>query len=288
MLRITDTHIHLWDLSRFDLPWLAGVPALNHDVSWSDYQACSHQAEWKVDKAMYVEVDVAPSQRDDESRYLYKICEDQTTAVCAGIISLDLLQPNTVERWLESGQKHRWVRGVRHVLHVDSQPPGSCLHPVFIENVNALGQAGLCFEACLRNEELCDLVTLAERTTESVLVLNHMGNVDASRLEQQPSYRQRWQQNIRLLSQFDSLYCKVSGINVPDQADMRLVRPAVEYALNSFREDRVVFATNFPVCNLGTGLAPWVETVRTLTAGQGSGYQSKLFRENANRLYRLA
>ncbi|EOU1316056.1 amidohydrolase [Klebsiella quasipneumoniae] len=286
MLHITDTHLHLWNLSRFRLPWLSAVPALNHDVSWQDYRMVVDQDTWCIDRALYVEVDVAPEQRGAESLFLRELCADPTNFVEGGIVSLDLQQPGAVARWLDTDAWHPAVKGVRHVLHVASQPPGACLTSDFINNVNALGNAGLCFEVCLRNEELADAVALAERTS-TTLVLNHMGNVDSIRLAEDAHYAANWRRNLQALARQRHAWCKVSGVNIPADGDINLVRPAIEQCLELFSADRIVFASNFPVCLLNTGLIPWVDTLVHITRGQGRAWQENFFNHNAHELYRL-
>lgn len=286
MLHITDTHLHLWDLSRFRLSWLSEVPALNHDVSWQDYRALVDQDTWCIDRALYVEVDVVPEQRGAESLFLRELCADPTNFVEGGIISLDLQQPDAVSRWLTSDARHPAVKGVRHVLHVASQPSGACLTSAFINNVNALGNAGLCFEVCLRNEDMADAVALAERTS-TPLVLNHMGNVDSVRLAEDANYAANWRRRLRRLAQLQHVWCKVSGVNIPAGEDCERVRPVVEQCLATFSADRVMFASNFPVCSLDTGLIPWVNTLIRITDGQGSAWQERFFNRNAQQLYRL-
>ncbi|MEF3110756.1 amidohydrolase family protein [Raoultella sp. WB_B2P2-3] len=286
MLHITDTHLHLWDLSRFRLSWLSEVPALNHDVSWQDYRALVDQDTWCIDRALYVEVDVVPEQRGAESLFLRELCADPTNFVEGGIISLDLQQPDAVSRWLTSDARHPAVKGVRHVLHVASQPSGACLTSAFINNVNALGNAGLCFEVCLRNEDMADAVALAERTS-TPLVLNHMGNVDSVRLAEDANYAANWRRSLRRLAQLQHVWCKVSGVNIPAGEDCERVRPVVEQCLATFSADRVMFASNFPVCSLNTGLIPWVNTLIRITDGQGSAWQERFFNRNAQQLYRL-
>jgi predicted TIM-barrel fold metal-dependent hydrolase len=287
MLHITDTHLHLWDLSRFRLSWLGEVPALNHDVSWQDYRSLIDQDTWCIDRALYVEVDVAPDQRGAESMFLRELCADPTNFVEGGIISLDLQQPDAVSRWLASDVRHPAVKGIRHVLHVPSQPSGACLTTAFINNVNALGNAGLCFEVCLRNEDMADAVALAERTS-TPLVLNHMGNVDSVRLAEDANYAANWRRNLRGLAQLQHVWCKVSGVNIPAGEDCERVRSIVEECLSIFSADRVMFASNFPVCSLNSGLIPWVNTLIRITDGQGSAWQERFFTHNAQQLYRLA
>ena len=38
---IVDAHIHLWDLSRFPVPWIAGNPILNQSYVLQDFKAQS-------------------------------------------------------------------------------------------------------------------------------------------------------------------------------------------------------------------------------------------------------
>ena len=67
MLPIVDTHLHLWDLTRFSLPWLAwdGMELLRRNYLMSNYLETT--AESNVSKAVYMEVDVDPAQRDSEA-----------------------------------------------------------------------------------------------------------------------------------------------------------------------------------------------------------------------------
>lgn len=286
MLHITDSHLHLWDLSRFRLPWLSAVPALNHDFRWQDYSAQVNQERWCIDSALYVEVDVAPEQRSEEGLYLRELCDDARNFVCGGIVALNMQEPEAVARWLASGECHAGVKGVRHVLHVASQLPGACLSRAFIDNVNQLGKAGLSFEVCMRNEELNDAVTLASRTS-TTLVLNHMGNVDGIRLSTDARYAANCRYQWQALAQHKHVWCKVSGVNIPAEGDIELARPAVEQCLATFDADKVVFASNFPVCLLNTGLVPWVDILLDITDAQGKSWQENFFNANAQRLYRL-
>ncbi len=59
---IIDTHVHLWDLKTFRLAWLEGAPTLNRSFLWDDYRQAS--AGLNIVKAIYMEVDVDPSQQD--------------------------------------------------------------------------------------------------------------------------------------------------------------------------------------------------------------------------------
>lgn len=136
------------------------------------------------------------------------------------------------------------------------QLPGSYQTPVFISNVIALGDAGLCFEAYVCNEELDDVARLARQTPRTDIVLNHTGIVYAERLMHDVDYTLRWRRNLQSLAACDNVFCQVSGVITPPKADINLVRPAVDIALKTFSRDKVVIASNFPVCDLGSGMTP--------------------------------
>ena len=85
MLPIIDTHQHLWDLNQFNLPWLNSVPELNRSFRIDDYVA--ETVESNVLKAIYMEVDVHPSQHVAEANYLIDICQKADTVTVGAVIS---------------------------------------------------------------------------------------------------------------------------------------------------------------------------------------------------------
>jgi len=179
------------------------------------------------------------------------------------------------------------------VLHVPEALPGTCLGQLFVENVRYLGKKGLVFEGCVRNAELGDLYETAKACPDTTIVLNHMGIVDPDIIsvqtpsEEEQQYKERWILNIRKLASLSNVVCKISGLNPKGEWSAETLKPAVDIALDYFGEDRVMFASNYPVCNIATGLSPWIEALMKITEGRGSEFQNKLFRENAKRIYGL-
>jgi predicted TIM-barrel fold metal-dependent hydrolase len=69
---IIDTHVHLWNLSQFRLPWLEETSKLHRDFKVDDYRQAS--AGLNVVKAIYMEVDVEPNQHEQEARAVAELC----------------------------------------------------------------------------------------------------------------------------------------------------------------------------------------------------------------------
>src|SRR5437016_4237441 len=84
MIPIIDTHQHLWDLDRFRLPWLDGVPALNRDFLLPDYLAAS--AGLNIAQTVYMEVDVAPDQKAAEAEYALELCARGDNPLAGAVI----------------------------------------------------------------------------------------------------------------------------------------------------------------------------------------------------------
>ena len=83
MLPLIDTHQHLWDLSRLELPWTGGILQLNRSFLMSDYLQASEGQ--KVSKTVYMEVDVQPDHRQREVEIISEICSDESNPMQAAV-----------------------------------------------------------------------------------------------------------------------------------------------------------------------------------------------------------
>src|SRR5439155_3383580 len=84
MPRIVDTHVHLWDLNRFRLPWLEKNSPLARSHVMKDYQTAIDGL--NVVKGVYMEVDVDPKQHVAEADYVLDICRQANTPLLAAVI----------------------------------------------------------------------------------------------------------------------------------------------------------------------------------------------------------
>jgi predicted TIM-barrel fold metal-dependent hydrolase len=66
------------------------------------------------------------------------------------------------------------------------------------------------------------------------------------------------------------------------------LRPFVEHTIASFGWDRVLFGSDWPVCTLSASYHQWVQALQAITQDAGEVNQTKLFYNNAVRVYRLS
>src|SRR5437870_4703141 len=70
---IIDTHQHLWDLSRFRLPWLRPGTILAKSHLMEDY--LREAAGLSISKTIYMEVDLATELQSAEAEYVIDLCQ---------------------------------------------------------------------------------------------------------------------------------------------------------------------------------------------------------------------
>jgi L-fuconolactonase len=279
---ITDTHVHLWDLKALRLAWLKGAPTLNRSFLWDDYRKVS--AGLNIVKAIYIEVDVDPSQQEQEAHSIAELCGRGETYLAGAVISGRPASERFAE-YLRPLAKDPAIRGVRQVLHAAEPPPGFCLSPSFIRGIRLLGELEMSFDLCMRPGELSDWAKLIEACPSTQFVLDHCGNADVFAADLTP-----WKRGIAGIAERSNACCKVSGIVASTKGrEWRAddLAPIINHVLDEFGPDRVVFGGDWPVCTLGTPLARWVEALLEVVRDRTPDDQRKLFHDNAKRVYRI-
>jgi predicted TIM-barrel fold metal-dependent hydrolase len=133
---------------------------------------------------------------------------------------------------------------------------------------------------------------LVQACPKSQFVLDHCGVPPVASGEMSP-----WRENIARLARMPTVACKVSGmiaygdVNRWPEGDVasvvRDLRPYFDHIIDCFGWERVVWGSDFPVCNLTRGLATWKAVTDVLVAGCSSAQIDALAHANALRIYRI-
>lgn len=296
MLPIIDTHQHLWDLTKFTLPWTEGGGVLARTFLQKDYTEAT--AGLNVIKAVYMEVDVEPSQQRAEADYIIDQCARADTPTVGAVISG---RPAATEfaSYIGTYQKNPYIKGVRQVLHVPETPAGYCLQSQFVKSMQLLGTLGLSFDLCMRPAELGDAVKLVDQCPETRFVVDHCGNADPNIIADPTDKprnaddpfshtRQQWMDEMAALAERPNVICKISGIvarATPDNWNAATLAPTVNHCLDVFGPDRVVFGGDWPVCTLVASYKEWASALREIIAERSETDQRKLLHDNAALFY---
>jgi predicted TIM-barrel fold metal-dependent hydrolase len=281
-LPIVDTHLHLWDLDRFRLPWVQKGSPLARSFVMKDWLTAT--AGLNVVRAVYMEVDVDPKQQVAEAEYVIDICRQGKTPMAAAVISGRPADP-AFEAYLNRFKGSPYIKGLRQVLHTPATPAGFCLGEAFVKGIRLLGDRGLTFDLCMRPGELRDGLKLTEACPSTRFILDHCGNGPVFAKD-----RTQWQKDMTALAQRKNVVCKVSGIVAqcqPGKWTANDLAPVVNHTLNVFGPERVLFAGDWPVCTLGATYRQWVDALKEIVRQRPLAQQRRLFHDNAVAFYGL-
>lgn len=279
---IVDSHVHLWNPTRFRMPWLDGNERIGKPFGLADFR--EHSAGIEVEGIVYLQVEVTPPYALLEAQWVADLPPEGPPVL--GIVP-----------WapMEDGDRARSfldamvaidprIKGIRR-LYQGEPDLDFCVRPDFIRGVQILPEYGLSFDLGVFHQHLANTITLVRACPEVSFVLDHIGKPDIKAGMTEP-----WRSEIRELAAMPNVVCKVSGMVTeaePATWTTDDLRPYVEHVLESFGEDRVMFGGDWPVVLMASPYRRWVESLDQITAGLSDGAKRKLWNENARRFYRL-
>jgi predicted TIM-barrel fold metal-dependent hydrolase len=278
---IIDCHQHLWDLSRFRLPWHKSGSPLAKSFLMSDYLEATRGL--NVQKAVYMEVDLAPEQQQAEAEYVIELCKAGHSPTVAGVISG---RPDSDEfaAYVQKFKGSPHIKGVRQILHQDGAP-GLCLHERFVRSIHLLGRLDMCFDLCMRQRELVDGMKLIDLCPDTRFVLDHCGNPNIRGTKED---RSQWERDIAEMAKRKNVVVKISGILAsvdPAHWSVEQLAPFINHTMSVFGPDRVMFAGDWPVCTLAATFKQWLQTVQTVVHDRPESERRRLFHDNAAKFY---
>jgi|SRR5262245_1569142 len=280
MMKIVDTHQHLWDLEQLPYSWTANRPVLNRSFRMADYLDAIRG--FDVVKSVHVEADVDESHMLDETRLIIALAERDDNPL-SGVVAVARPEYDSFSEYMEEIDGHPLLKGIRRILQ--TEPDELSMTTTFIENVRSLEEFGLTFDICVLGRQLPMAINLVRNCPKVNFILDHCGNPDIKVRD----YDQ-WRVRMEEIAAYPNIVCKVSGIVVNTDLEHWTVddlRPAVEHVISVFGWDRVLFGSDWPVCTQAASFKQWVEALDFLTSNASESNRRKLFQENAERVYRL-
>ena len=280
VMKIVDTHQHLWDLDLFRYAWLQQLPDLNRSFRMNDYLAATNGL--AIEKSVHLEADVDEPFMLDETMHLLRLadCADNPLE---GVVACGRPESKEFKTYVEKIAGHPKLRGIRRVLH--TRPDDLGQSETFIENISSLAGYSLSFDICVLARQLPIAIRLVSQCPDVTFILDHCGVPQVKDKIFNP-----WRSLIREIAIFPNIFCKVSGLIAyadPSNWTEEDLRPYVDHAIECFGWDRVMFGSDWPVCTLSANYRQWVDVLLSLTRSAGEANQKRLFHDNAIRVYRL-
>lgn len=275
---IIDAHQHFWELGRFDTAWLEAPQhkPINRNFLPDDLRPLLDKA--GVDRSVFVQT----QHNLEENRWALWLTE-QNPWIC-GVVGWVDLASDDCEKQLEEFTPHERFVGIRHITQ-DEPDDDFIVRPEIIRGLKVLEKHQVPFDLLFYVKHLKHAATLGRQLPNLPMVIDHLakpqikaGNVAG------------WQDDLKAAAECPNIFCKLSGMVT--EADWENWKPAdlkpyVETALEAFGPDRLMYGSDWPVCELAASYQQVIDALRDVIGPLSETEEAKIFGGTATKFYGL-
>ncbi|WP_341660687.1 amidohydrolase family protein [Vibrio sp.] len=248
MFKLIDPHLHFFDLTKGDYHWLKPT----NPPFWSDKHLIAknfNQEDLQVNQELELSGYVHIEAGYDNQHFWREVewLESNKSLPFRTVASADLTRsPELFTEDINKLKQYSSVVGVRHIF--DEEALNLLNNPAVIKNLEQLAQRDLSFDLQM---PFCDaesvdaLLTHMSSLPHLNIIINHAGFPP---LPHEPSWKV-WQNNIKSVAKYPNVAVKCSGWEMKSRDySMDWVAQVIAECLEAFGHDRVLLASNFPLC----------------------------------------
>ncbi|MDO7846177.1 amidohydrolase family protein [Hymenobacter sp. M29] len=272
-----DSHQHFWQFDVERDAWITpDMAAIRRDFLPGDLAPVLQQH--GLDGCVAVQA----SQSEAETDWLLSLAAEHD--FIKGVVGwVDLRAENVAERLAHYAQFEK-LKGFRHVLQGETDR-ALMLRPEFQRGLAALATHGFAYDLLVLPDQLGYAAELAQAFSNQPFVLDHLAKPLIKAGELEP-----WRRDIQALAAHENVLCKVSGMVT--EADWQHWQPAdfrpyLDVVFEAFGPGRVMFGSDWPVCNVAGGYGRMHALVADYLAQFSPAEQAGFWGDNAARFYKL-
>ena len=276
MLKI-DSHQHFWKFDPVRDSWIGeSMSAIQRDFMPEDLKPILDKH--GIDGCVSVQAD----QSEAETAFLLELA-DQHDFIKGVVGWIDLRAPDvgkSIERYV--GVKK--LKGFRHVLQGEADR-ALMLSPQFVNGIKMLKRHDFTYDILIFPDQLGYTFQFVKTFDGHKLVIDHIAKPDIKNKN-----ISKWQQGMRNIAQYPNVYCKISGmVTEADWHNWVLAdfKPYLDVVFEAFGADRVMFGSDWPVCNVAGGYQQMLSVVKNYTSTLSPDEQEKFWGLNAVKFYNL-
>jgi len=273
-----DAHQHFWQYDPGRDAWITpAMAAIRRSFGPADLQPLL--AHHGFDGCVAVQA----SQSEAETDWLLALAAEHP--FIKGVVGWVELQADNVAERLGHYRQFEQLKGFRHILQGETDR-ALLLTPAFRRGIAALGHYGFTYDLLILPDQLQFATQLAADFSNQPFVLDHLAK---------PLIKAQvvgdWARDLRALAAIGNTWCKVSGLVT--EADWHAwqpqdFRPYLDVVFDAFGPERVLFGSDWPVCQVAGGYDAVVALAQDYLAACSAREQALFWGETAAAFYSLA
>jgi len=272
-----DAHQHFWKFDRARDTWITDeMSALRREFLPQDLRPELAANDFAGSIA------VQASQSESETHFLLDLAKRDSSIL--GVVGwVNLMSPDIADR-LSYFRQFKTLFGFRHIVQAESDDR-FMLRDDFLRGVDSLAQFDFTYDILIYPRQLPAAIELVARFPNQKFVLDHMAKPEISTGKLDP-----WAAAIRELATSPNVHCKLSGMVT--EANWKCWKlsdftPYLDVVFESFGPDRLIFASDWPVCLVAGSYSEVVHLVSSYLDPLPSDKKAAIFGGNAARFYGL-
>ncbi|SNR85510.1 amidohydrolase family protein [Hymenobacter mucosus] len=272
-----DAHQHFWQYNPVRDAWIdEPMAAIQRDFLPPDLAPLLRQHGFAG--SVVVQSDQSEAENDFQLRQA-----DQYEFI-KGVVGWVDLQAAAVAERLAYYQQFPKLKGFRHVLQGEADR-ALMLTPAFRRGIAALERHGYTYDLLVFPDQLRYATELVAAFPQQRFVLDHIAKPPIKAGEVGT-----WAADLRALAQHDNVSCKVSGMVTEadwQQWQPQDFRPYLDVVFEAFGPRRLLFGSDWPVCQVAGGYGAVVELAQHHLTTFSAAEQALFWGGNATAFYQL-
>lgn len=271
-LRI-DAHQHFWRRDRGDYTWL--TPVLK--PIYRDYLPADLAPQLAAGGISHT-ILVQAAATVAETRFMLELAREHS--FIAGVVGWVDFESKDAPVIISELAQNSALVGLRPMIQ-DIPDTEWMLREELNPAFKAMIDHGLVFDALVKPPHLPALLELAGRYPELTMVLDHAGKppIESGDVA-------AWKQGVAALARDTSMVCKLSGlVTEAGSADPAVLEDYVNHLLDCFGPSRLLWGSDWPVCELVCSYAEWHAVTEKLLASLDTAAREQIYSETARKTY---
>ncbi|PTA45220.1 amidohydrolase [Micromonospora sp. RP3T] len=274
---MVDAHHHLWDPAVRTYPWLAGaaLAPIRRAYTLADLRAAAGD---RIGATVLVQTVSSPAETEE-----FLAVAGAGDGLVAGVVGwLDLTRPDVGDE--VDRLRSRPLVGVRHQVE-DEPDPDWLRRADVLRGLAALGRRRLAYDLLVRAPQRAAALAAVRCLPDVRFVVDHAGKPAVAAGEWEP-----WASWITAMAGCPNVVCKLSGLTTEADRDdwhAARLRPYANHVLAEFGADRVLFGSDWPVCELAGSYRGVLALADELLRDASTAERAAVLGDTARRVYRL-